>query len=555
MKNKCQMKKQTLLLFLICLALSCNQKLRTVISPWIPYDESEELAENADHESVRMRYKIIQSQILDKNKIWENVNDQIRDFSESDYQRLKPFIFEQDIPSIQSHIQSGNLTYEFLTQWYLYRIVKYENDRYKMLNAIVAINPNAVAEAREKDKNKFSGLHPIYGMPILIKDNINVEGMPTTAGTHLLRNNEASDAFIIEKIKDKGGIILGKTNLSEWANFLFLGGPNGFSAIGGQTLNAYGRRKFDTGGSSSGSGVAMAAHYAAAAVGTETSGSILSPSSKSSLVGLKPTVGLLSRSGIVPISSTLDTPGPMTRNVIDNAILLSAMSGEDPEDQSTRNNPKNINYLKMLDSGTLKGLRVGVNKSLLKDSIYRLNIEKIKSYGGVAVEFEPIKIDFKGFGNLLSADMRIDLPKYLNKYASADVKLRTMKEVVEYNKQDSLLRIPYGQARFYNATKVDLSSDELDQLKTRLNKEGVRFFETPMVEYQLDIILSVDNRNAGYAAAAKYPCLTIPMGYRESGQPTGLTFIARPFEEDKLLKIGYAFEQATKARKSPAEYN
>ncbi|NNF33997.1 MAG: amidase [Saprospiraceae bacterium] len=549
------MKKQIILLILICLALSCSQKLRTVISPWIPYDESEEIIENADHESVRMRYKIIQSQILDKNRLWKDINVQISDFSEDDYQRLKPLIFEQNIPEIQSHIQSGKLTYKALTQWYLYRIGKYENDRYRMLNAIVAINPNAVDEAREKDKNIFSGDHPIYGMPILIKDNINVEGMPTTAGTHLLRNNEASDAFIIEKIKDKGGIILGKTNLSEWANFLFLGGPNGFSAIGGQTLNAYGRRIFDTGGSSSGSGVAMAAHYAAAAVGTETSGSILSPSSKSSLVGLKPTVGLLSRSGIVPISSTLDTPGPMTRNVIDNAILLSAMSGEDPEDASTRDNPKNKKYLEMLESGTLKGLRVGVNKSLLRDSIYRLNIEKIKSYGGIAVEFEPERLDFDGFGNLLSADMRIDLPNYLNKHASDDIELRTMKEIVEYNKQDSLLRIPYGQARFFRATTVDLSTEELNQLKSRLNKEAVRFFETPMEEHQLDVILSVDNRNAGYAAAAKYPCLTIPMGYRDSGQPTGLTFIARPFEEDKLLKIGYAFEQVTKERKFPVEYN
>lgn len=548
------MKKSFFILFLIAIAFACKQEPKTVISEWIPYDESEELVKNADHESVKMRYELIQSQILDKNDIWKNVSDQIKYFSEEDYQRLKPIILEQNIPTIQSYVRSGELTYETLTQWYLYRIVKYENDNDKMLNAIVAINPDAVSIAREKDKNRSIEDHPIFGMPILIKDNTNVEGMPTTAGTHFLRNNIASDAFIVERIKEKGAIILGKTNLSEWANFLFLGGPNGFSAVGGQTLNAYGRRIFDTGGSSSGSGVAMAANYAVAAVGTETSGSILSPSSKSSLVGLKPTVGLLSRSGIVPLSGTLDTPGPMTRNVTDNAILLSAMGGEDPDDSATKDNPKNKKYLEDLEKGTLQGLRFGVDKSLLADSIYKLNVEKIVLLGGIAIEFEPVNINFDGFGDLLSADMRIDLPNYLEKYAPDDITLRTMKEIVEYNKQDSLIRIPYGQARFAGATIVDLNPEELIQLRTRLHSEGVRYFETPMVEHQLDAILAIDSQNAGYAAAAKYPCLIVPMGYTETGEPTGLTFIARPFEEDKLLKIGYAFEQATKARKLPEEY-
>lgn len=548
------MNKKIFLLLLIMFVFACKQEPKTVISPWVPYDESEELLKNADHESVKMRYKLIQSQILDKNEIWKNVSNQISYFSEEDYQRLKPFILEQDIPTIQSHIQSGDLSYETLTQWYLFRIVKYENDKDKMLNAVVAINPDAVTEARKKDKKRSTGDHPIYGMPILLKDNTNAEGMPTTAGTYLLRNNRAPDAFIVEKLKDKGAIILGKTNLSEWANFLFRGGPNGFSAVGGQTLNAYGRKIFDTGGSSSGSGVAMASNYAAAAVGTETSGSILSPSSKSSLVGLKPTVGLLSRSGIVPLSSTLDTPGPMTRNVIDNAILLSAMCGEDPNDPATKDNPKNKKYWENLKTGTLKGIRFGINKSLLADSIYKQAIAKIKSLGGIAIEFEPEKINFDGFGDLLSADMRIDLPNYLNKYASDDIALRSMKNILEYNKQDSLVRIPYGQTRFKDATTIDLNTEGLILLRTRLQSEGMRYFEIPMQEHELDAILSIDNRNAGYAAAAKYPCLTIPMGYTVTGLPTGLTFITRPFEEDNLLKMGYAFEQATNARKLPKEY-
>lgn len=547
------MRKLTFLLLLFTFA--CKPQPKTTIASWTAYDETEELAENADHKSQKMRYKLIQSRILDKNEIWKNVSDQISNFSEDDYQELKPFIFEQDIPTIQSHIQSGSLSYEKLTQWYLYRIVKYENDRDKTLNAIIAINPNAVSEARKKDKNKSTLDHPIYGMPILLKDNINFEGLATTAGTHVLKNNYTSDAFIVERIKEQGGIILGKANLSEWANFLCSGCPNGYSAVGGQTLNPYGRKIFDTGGSSSGSGASIAANYAAAAVGTETSGSILSPASKSSLIGLKPTVGLLSRGGIVPISSTLDTPGPMTRNIIDNAILLSAMSGEDSLDPATKNNPKDKKYWQDLQSGDLNGLRFGVIKYLLKDSIYKLTIEKIVSLGGIAIEFEPTKVNFDGFGDLLSADMRIDLPNYIINYAAQNISLRSMEDIVDYNKQDTLVRIPYGQARFEGATKVGISPEDLIKIKKRLHQEGVRYFETPMVEHRLDVILSINNRGASYAAAAEYPCLTIPMGYSEKGEPSNLTFIARPFEEDKLLKMGFAFEQATKIRKFPKGYN
>ncbi len=543
-----------LLLIVFSIILSCKEQPKTIISQWVAYDESGEIAKNANQESVKLRYKLIQSKILDKNEIWKNVSDQISYFSEEDYQSLSPLILEQDIPSIQSHIQSGDISYEKLVQWYLFRIVKFENDKDKMLNAIITINPNAVKEARERDKNRSSKNHPLFGIPILLKDNINANGIPTSAGTHLLRNNITSDAFIVQRMKEKGAIILGKTNLSEWANFLCIDCPNGYSAIGGQTLNPYGRKIFDTGGSSSGSGAAIAANYATVAVGTETSGSILSPSGKNSLVGFKPTVGLLSRSGIVPLSSTLDTPGPMTRNIIDNAILLSAMTGVDPDDMTTKDNPKNKKYWEEINTGKIKGVRFGVNKSLLRDSIYKQTIEKIILLGGIAIEFEPESINFDGFGDLLSADMRIDLSNYLNKYASVDILPKSMEEIVIYNLQDSLVRIPYGQARFESATKVDISPEDLDELSNRLHNEGIRYFETPMVEYNLDVILSIDNRGAGYAAAAKYPCLTIPMGYTESGQPTGLTFIARPFEEDKLLKIGYTFEQATKIRKLPKEY-
>jgi amidase len=547
------MKKTILILLLFTLA--CARKPQATIATWVPYDESLELSENANNESVRLRFKLIQSRVLDKNAIWKNVAAQISNFSEEDYQKLKPLVLEQDIPTIQSHIQDGSLTYETLTQWYLYRIVKYENNKNEYLNNIIAINPEAVNEARKRDKNKSSKDHPIYGMPILLKDNINFEGLPTTAGTELLKNNDAADAFIVKRIKEKGGIILGKANLSEWANFLCLECPNGYSAVGGQTLNPYGRKKFDTGGSSSGSASSVAANYAAAAVGTETSGSILSPSSSNSIVGLKPTTGLLSRSGIVPLSSTLDTPGPMTKNVIDSAILVSVMTGEDSADPVTENSPKdNKKYWEELQTASLKGVRFGVNKTFLKDSIYKLNVAKIVALGGIAIEFEPAKVDLEGFGTLLNADMRIDLPNYLKQYSSKELTLRTVSDIVAYNKQDSLDKIPYGQGRFEKILDTNLSTKELAELRVKLHDAGVKIFEQTMTDHQLDVILSINNWNAGEAAAANYPCLTVPMGYNATGQPIGITFISRPFQEDMLLKIGYAFEQATKARKLPKDY-
>lgn len=546
------MRKLPILLLLFVIA--CTQQPKTVIAPWMPYDETEEIAISAEHQSRRMRFKVIQSMVTDKNDIWKVIAPQISNFSEEDYQSLKPLIFEQSIPTIQLHIQSGDLSYERIMQWYLYRIVKFENDKDKALNAIISINPDAVKIAGQRDKNKSANDHPIFGMPILLKDNINAEGMTTTAGAYVFKDNRPVDAFITERIKAKGGIIIGKTNLSEWANFLTLGGPNGYSSIGGQTLNPYGRKIIDTGGSSSGSGAGTAASYAVAAVGTETSGSILSPSSKNSLVGLKPTTGLLSRSGIVPLSSTFDTPGPMSRNVIDNAILLSAMSGEDSTDPATKDNPKNKKYWEDLTIGTLEGLRFGVNKRYLRDSVYKLTVEKITSLGGITIEYETERMNGEGFGNLLGADMLVDLPKYIETYLPKDFEYRSVADILNYNMEDTLLRIPYGQGRLAAILADTFSEAEFIETRKRLREAGVNFFEKIMVDHQLDAILSINNFNAGNAAMANYPCLTIPMGYRESGEPVGLTFIARPFEEDKLLKMAFAFEQATKSRKLPADY-
>lgn len=547
------MKKISFLLLFVVVA-ACKKQPAVTIPVWEKYDQSPLVNDSQKNESERMKYQLVQSRVRDRNEIWKNIGNQLNDFSEKEYEELHPLIFNQDIPTMQSHIVNGKLTYKKLTQWYLYRIVKFESDSSKFTNAVISLNPNAVQEAIKKDKERGALQHPIFGMPILIKDNIGSDGMPTTAGAVAFLDNNAPDAFIVKQIKSKGGIILGKTNLSEWANFLCGVCPNGYSAVGGQTLNAYGRGKIDTGGSSSGSGVAMAANYAAAAIGTETSGSILSPASSSSLVGLKPTVGLLSRGGIVPISSTLDTPGPMTRNITDNAILLSAMTGEDPKDIATKNNPKDRIYFEDLSGNSLSGIRFGAFKNFMEDELYQIAIEQIKTLGGEVIEFEAPKIELRKFLTLLNGDMFVDLPDYIENYASEKVKVKNNADVMMFNLQDSTKRSPYGQARFEGVVNENVSKGELDVVRYFLHTEGKRYFETPMDSLNLDAVLSINNYSAGFAAVAKYPAITIPMGYAEGNQPAGITLIVRPFEEGKLLKMGYVYEQATKLRKPPIGY-
>lgn len=539
----------------IILLLSCStSKKITSIPVWQPYDETEVLAKNANNENRKLRYKRIQSKIQDKNVMWKTIAAQLNNFSEADYVRLKPLILNQDIPTLQSYIKSGSLSYEKLTQWYLYRIVIFENDKNTALNNIISINPNAVKEARKKDKNKTATDHPLYGIPVLLKDNINADGMVTTAGAAAFANNITADAFITKRIKAKGGIILGKTNLSEWANYLCTDCPNGYSAMGGQTLNPYGLRIFDTGGSSSGSGSAMAANYAAASVGTETSGSILSPSSAHSLAGLKPTTGLLSRNGIVPISSTFDTPGPMTRNLIDNAILLSAMMGVDANDDASKANPQNNFIWKEIKTGSFKGLRFGVYKNLLSDSLFKKQVAKMESLGAIMVELEPEPFSNKGFGTILDEDMKLDVPAYIKNYGNKNLPYKSIADIMVFNSQDSVINIPYGQALFAGIVKDNKTEEELKNLKASVRKKAEEYFQKQMDVNKLDMILSIANRHAGIAAAANYPCLTVSMGYRNNGEPAGITFIARPWQEPLLLKTGFVFEQATQARKIPQNY-
>ena len=311
---------------------------------------------------------------------------------------------------------------------------------------------------------------------------------------------------------------------------------------------------FETGGSSSGSGVSVAANYAVAAVGTETSGSILSPSSKNSVVGLKPTIGLLSRTGIVPISNTLDTPGPMTKSVLDNAIFLAAMTGNDDEDTFTLNVIATVDYLKDLNTSTMKGKRLGVIKDLMSDSIYKKNVDLLQKFGAIIVEFEPLQLQLNGFLTLLNIDMKYDLPKYLSAFGDKSLKIKFIEDIIKINLEDSLQRAPYGQQLFEGIVNDSTTLAELEVIKSNLNSTGKQFFNEPMDSFNLDAILSINNYHAGFAAVAKYPCLTVPMGYEKSGEPISLTFIAKPFQEQKLLQLGYAFEQLSKVRKQPKNY-
>ncbi|RZV61286.1 MAG: amidase, partial [Flavobacteriaceae bacterium] len=501
-------------------------------------------------------FKVLDSKYIDPDEVWQPFENVLKDFTQDYHDKLKSMILEQDIPTIQTHINSGSLSYLDLTRFYLFRIKKFDRENEQSLNSVISVNPDVIEQARERDrelKNKMAK-HPIFGMPILLKDNINASSMATTAGAVAMMDNFTQDAFIVERLKENGALILGKTNLSEWAYFFCGDCPSGYSAVGGQTLNPYGRRIIDTGGSSSGSGVAVAANFCAAAIGSETSGSILSPSSQNSIVGLKPTVGLISRSGIVPISSTLDTTGPMTKNVTDNAILLDAIYGYDKNDMAsfaTEIQP----FYKLGTGNKLKGMRFGAVKRLMEDSLYVNAIEVLKSKGAKIIEIEEEEIELPGFRRLLNLDMRKDLPKYLENYAGNLITVGSVQDIIEFNDTDSLNIAPYGQKLFKGIVADKGNLKDLRRIIDTLSRNGKTYFEIPMQEENLDGFLSINNYHAGFAAVAKYPALTVPMGYDDKGVPKGLTFIGKPHSEKFLIEWAKDYEQFSSERKFPDLYN
>ena len=539
--------KIKLLLFSLLILFSCKKELQKKLS-----DDATSISTDF------VEFKILDSKYIDVEKLWEPFEKYWETFGEEDYNRLKPLVLEQDIPTLQNHISTGKLSYEKLTLFYLYRIKKFDRQNKRSLNSVIALNSAIVEEAKKADSTEFEvAPHPIFGMPILLKDNINASGMPTTAGAIALANNNTEDAFIVQQLKRNGALILGKTNLSEWAYFFCGECPSGYSAVGGQTLNPYGRRIIDTGGSSSGSGVAAATNFAVGTVGSETAGSILSPASQNSVVGLKPTIGSLSRTGIVPISSTLDTPGPITRNVIDAAILYDAMYGYDRYDVLSIKSNRVGNFYQAAIEGyesESKNFRFGVFKELLEDSLYANAIQILKERGVTIIEIDEVEVKLNGFLTLLNIDMRNDLPVYLKNNADKSLAISSVQDVIAFNKKDSILTMPYGQALFYGIVNDKTTGREFEQLKDSLHIKGKHFFDVPLKEHNLDAILSINNYHAGQAAVAIYPAITVPMGYTKEGKPKGLTFISSNGEQF-LLNLAYGYEQVSKTRKKPVDYN
>ena len=533
-------------LTLVLFFLSCE----TGLEKWKSYDQRAEISKNSLNENKKLQYKRIQSISSDKNDLISGYEKEINNFIETKYDKLASKILEKSIPEIQQSIINKEFNYYDLTLFYISRIYLIEFNKNTYLNSIISINRNALDEARVRDKTGNADIYSIFGIPILLKDNIGFEGLATTAGAHSLQNNYTRDAFIIEGLKNKGAIILGKTNLSEWANYFCSGCPNGYTALGGQTLNPYGRMIIDTGGSSSGSGVATTSNLSSVSLGSETSGSILSPSSANSLVGMKPTIGNVSRSGIIPISSTLDTAGPMTKYIIDNIIVYNAINEYDNRDSYSKQN-RDI-QIKNVINFKPNEIKLGYYSNFYKnDNVYKNAIDFLRQKQIELIEIDAPKVNMAGFAKILDEDMRKDLKDYFLKYGNDDLSVSDIKSIIDYNNLDSIERSPYGQSIFKKIIRDTMPKDDFLKLKLRLMAEGNKFYDIPINKHKLDAVLSINNYHAGYAAAAHNPALTVPMGLRENNEPAGLTFISKSNSEQTLYELGHYFESNFSGRVPP----
>jgi len=486
---------------------------------------------------------------------------------------------EKSIGELQTDLAAGKVTAEQLVLAYIARIEAIDRAG-PTLRSVIALSPRALADARQSDAERRAGrrLGPLQGVPILIKDNIeSADGAPTTAGSLALAANVTNrDAPLVRRLTDAGAIILGKTNLSEWANIRSASSISGWSAIGGLTRNPYALDR-NACGSSSGTGAAIAASLAAAGVGTETDGSITCPASLNGLVGLKPTVGLVSRTHVVPISHSQDTAGPMTRSVEDAAILLSAMAGSDPADPATAEaDARKQDYAAALASASLQGRRLGVlgyaaALSPRVRAVFDAAVGQLKGAAGAEV----IEIDdFKppdGLGKLELAVMLAELKADLNAYLAstpAAVTTRTLADLIAFNQATPRELVLFGQDLFEQAEATKGLEDPA-YVKARaesLRAAGPDGIDRLVAEHRLDALIApsygpawrIDTaagergsgRSSTLAAIAGYPHLTVPMG-EVRGLPVGLSFIGPAWSEAKLLALGYAFEQATHARKPP----
>jgi amidase len=486
---------------------------------------------------------------------------------------------EVTIAELQKKMQEKQYTSRAITELYLKRIAAIDKDGPR-LNSVIELNKDALKIADDMDKERAAGKlrGPMHGIPVLIKDNINTgDQMLTTAGSVALGDNQVkADAFIVKQLRAAGAVILGKTNLSEWANFRSTHSTSAWSSRGGQTKHPYILDR-NPSGSSAGSGTAAAANLCAIAIGTETDGSVVSPASVNGLVGIKPTVGLLSRSGIIPISITQDTAGPMGRTVADAATLLGALVGVDPEDSYTLGGRGKLHtdYTKYLDAEGLKGKRLGVEKSALKqgnpamEDLLNKAIEILRSKGAIVTEIELLK-ELQPQGEAEFTVLLYEFKDGLNKYLSkANSKMKNLTDVIAYNKQNEAKAMPFFKQETMELAqkKGGLDSKEyIDALKK--SHEGTRAsIDKILKENHLDAIIGptngfavcIDLINGDYdngfsfsapAAKAGYPHITVPMGSWHE-LPMGLSFFGAPYTEPELIKLAYAYEQASKKRTAP----
>ena len=485
---------------------------------------------------------------------------------------------EITVDELQQKMKDGTYSSRKITALYLQRIDAIDKNG-RAINAIIELNPDALTIADAMDAERKAGKlrGPLHGIPVLIKDNINSgDKMMTTAGSLALMGNiAAKDAFIIKQLRDAGAVLLGKTNLSEWANFRSTRSSSGWSSRGGQTKNPCVLNRNPC-GSSSGSGAAVAANLCAVAIGTETDGSVIAPASFCGIVGIKPTVGLLSRSGIIPISKTQDTAGPMARTVRDAAILLAALAGVDDNDETTKesNGKAEKDYTKFLDANALKGKRIGVEKSFTQGhegvvALYKDAIDVLKKQGAEIIETDIMKL-IETAGAVEYTMMQYEFKDGLNKYLStANAKVKSLADVIAFNKTNEARAMPYFKQEILEASneKGDLNSKEYKEAiaKTTACRKIINDI---MQQNKLDAVCGtsigpancIDLVNGDYdvkfyfcapAAMAGYPHITVPMG-KVQGLPVGLSFISGAYKEGEIIAMAYAYEQASKKREKPA---
>jgi amidase len=486
-------------------------------------------------------------------------------------------IVERPIAEVQADMASGKTSAIALAQAYSRRIARLDR-RGPTLRSVVAINPDALAQAAALDSERAAkgARGALHGVSILLKDNIDTKDrMPTTAGSlALVENFAAEDAPVAARLRAAGAVILGKTNLSEWANIRSDFSVSGWSAVGGQVRNPYALDRNPC-GSSSGSGTATAASFAAASVGTETNGSIVCPSTVAGLVGVKPTVGLVSRRGIIPISSSQDTAGPMTRTVADAAILLTVMAGSDPGDPATKEaDARKADYVRALDAAALKGKRLGVFKSTGGysegvDAAFEAAKNALVAAGAVIVEVPDIKQGEMSAAQaiVLRTEFKAGLAEYL-KSAPPTVKVRTLADVIAFNEATPAELALFGQDFFHDAEKTKgLDDPAYLEAKAKARRlAGAEGIDKALSDLKLDALIGPtgapawttdpvngDHYLGGFsnlAAIAGYPHVTVPMG-QVRGLPVGLSFVAEAWSESKLIGLAYAYEQATKHRRAP----